>query len=229
MTVRLAFDTSGAWGSVAVDIDGTVRGSALLEDRTEHAGRLLPAIHESLAGAGLTARDVSEIVVGEGPGSFTGVRVAAATAKGLALALGVSLRPVSSLAAAALTAPLSALEEPTVRYVLFDARADRVYGACYRTGATVFEELVPPHAGRVQDVLEGRIPAGAEFTGDGAIKHGALLRAAGYGIAVESAAPGYALGLLRCVALGGAPEATGPADWEPRYVRASSAERLWNA
>ena len=229
MTVRLAFDTSGALGSVAVDVEGTVRGSALLERRTEHAARLLPAIHESLAAAGLTARDVSEIVVGEGPGSFTGVRVAAATAKGLALGLGVSLRPVSSLAAAALTAPLAAPDAPTVRYVLFDARADRVYGACYGTGASVFEELVAPHAGRVQDVLAGEVPPGAEFTGDGAVKHAALLLEAGYGVAVEAAASGYALGLLRCVALGGSPDLVDPAGWEPRYVRASSAERLWNA
>jgi tRNA threonylcarbamoyladenosine biosynthesis protein TsaB len=228
VTVRLAFDTSSAVGSVAVDVDGTVRGTALLEHRTEHAARLLPAIHESLTSAGLTAAAVSEIVVGEGPGSFTGVRVAASTAKGLAFSLGVPLRAVSSLAAAALTAPLSATDEPIVRYVLFDARGDRVYGACYRTGEAAFEELVAPHAGRVQDVLDGGVPAGTEFAGDGAVKHGDLLREAGFGVTADASAPQYALGLLRCVTLGGAPDPVDPVGWEPSYVRASSAERLWS-
>ena len=84
-----------------------------------------------------------------------------------------------------------------------------------------------PHAGRIQDVLERDLPADTEFTGDGAVKHAASLLEAGYQIAVEANAPAYALGLLRCVALGGAPELVDPAGWEPRYVRASAAERLW--
>lgn len=228
--VLLAFDTSGVYGSVAVAVGDTLRAGTILPDRAEHASKLLPAIDEVLREAGLEIGDVDGIVVGEGPGSFTGVRVAAATAKGLSTSTRVPLRPVSSLAAAAL---VSLGEGPTsspatgTRYALFDARGDRVYGACYRVSERALEELVAPHAGRIGDVLDGDVPPGTVFTGDGASKHRPRLEDAGYRVVAEASALPLAPGLLRCAALGAAPEVDDPGAWEPRYVRASSAERLW--
>lgn len=228
--VLVAFDTSGAYGSVAVAIGDTLRAGTILPDRAEHASKLLPAIHDVLREAGLEIGDVAGIVVGEGPGSFTGVRVAAATAKGLSGSAGIPLRPVSSLAAAALVAvgdgPSSSPATGT-RYALFDARGDRVYGACYRVGEQALEELVPPHAGRIGDVIGGDVPRGTVFTGDGASRHRPLLEDAGYRVVTEASALPLAPGLLRCAALGAAPEVEDAGSWEPRYVRASSAERLW--
>jgi tRNA threonylcarbamoyladenosine biosynthesis protein TsaB len=228
--VLLAFDTSGAYGSVAVAIGDTLRAGTILPDRAEHASKLVPAIDEVLREAGLQIGDVDGIVVGEGPGSFTGVRVAAATAKGLSGSAGIPLRPVSSLAAAALVAvgegPSSSPATGT-RYALFDARGDRVYGACYRVEERTIEELVAPHAGRIGDVIEGNVPPGTVFTGDGASRHRPLLEDAGYRVVTEARALPLAPGLLRCAALGAAPEVDDPGSWEPRYVRASSAERLW--
>ncbi|MDF2697777.1 MAG: tsaB, partial [Labilithrix sp.] len=113
----LAFDTSIAVGSVAVGLGGELLASATLDERKEHASRLVPSIEKVLERAAMRITDVGGIVVGEGPGSFTGVRVAAATAKGLAHALGVPLWAFSSLAAAAL-----AEDAGPTRYVLFDAR-----------------------------------------------------------------------------------------------------------
>src|SRR3982751_4941760 len=97
----LAFDTSCRITAVALLEDARV----LVEDSTSseerHAESLLPRIEHCLAAAGFTLRDVDVFAVGIGPGSFTGVRVGVATAKGLGLATGKPVRGVASLAALA--------------------------------------------------------------------------------------------------------------------------------
>jgi tRNA threonylcarbamoyl adenosine modification protein YeaZ len=166
---------------------------------------------------------LSAIVVGEGPGSFTGVRVAAATAKGLSRSLGVPLWAVSSLAAAAL-----AVDDGSIRYALFDARAERVYGACYRVGDNAVEMLVPPHAGDLRDVLGGDVPRGTTFVGDGSEKHRIAIERAGFPVGTPDPDVPLAVGLLEFVRR--APDYAGVPDvamWEPEYVRVSGAERLW--
>lgn len=226
----LAFDTSGARGSVAVGspADGAgldIIARVLIEERLEQAARLVPAIDEALRAAGVARTSLAGIVVGEGPGSFTGVRVAAATAKGLVHALELPLWAISSLAAAAL-----AHEAGPVRYVLFDARGDRVYGACYGVGSARVQELVPPHPGTLRDALAGDVPAGTVFVGDGARRHRAAIEGAGYRVDPGAGVRTLAEGLLGWLAL--SPELPSVADassWEPSYVRAWSAEPQWNA
>jgi tRNA threonylcarbamoyladenosine biosynthesis protein TsaB len=71
------------------------------------------------------------VIVGAGPGSFTGVRVAAATARGLAHGLGVPLYAYSSLAAVAMETGLDGNV-----CALFDARRGEVYAACYESSGT---------------------------------------------------------------------------------------------
>jgi tRNA threonylcarbamoyladenosine biosynthesis protein TsaB len=222
--VLVALDTSGSFGSVAVGSPSSVRACVTLAEPRQHASRLVPAIDEALAGAGVGRADLTGVVVGEGPGSFTGVRVAAATAKALAHALAVPLWAVSSLAGAALAAGVG-----PVRYVLFDARADRVYGACYGVGSTRVEELVAPHGGTLRDLLAADVPPGAIFLGDGAERHQAVIEGAGFEVASASRDTA-AEGLLRYLAR--RPEAEpvhDPFGWEPAYVRTSGAERLWSA
>lgn len=228
----LAVEASSAVATVAVGLgDGTVLGEVILEERRRHAARLVPAVAEALEAAGVGAGGLAGILVGGGPGSFTGVRVAAATAKGLCHALHLPLRAVSSLVAAALargdeeggTAPSA-----RVRYVLLDARGDRVYGACYRVGRTV-ETLIPPHAGTLRDVLEGDTPGGTVFSGDGAVRHREALEGAGFEVEPPPAGRPTARGLLRWLSLDpAAPPVAEPATWEPTYLRASNAEREWN-
>lgn len=219
----LAFDTSGPIGSVAVAAHDEVLARALMTRQASHASALVPTIDAVLEEGGVDLAEVEVVVVGEGPGSFTGVRVAAATAKGLCRALGVPLRTVSSLAAAALAA-----ESGGVRYALFDARSQRVYGACYAVGGDRVRTLVPPHAGELGDVLESTLPDGTVFVGEAATKHRELIEGAGHDVVEVGAGGSLADGLVRYLALH--PE-TPPVDdlsgWEPLYVRASSAERLW--
>ena len=137
--VILAFDTSSAVGSVAVGRGGIVLAQQELEQQRKHASALIPAISTVLSEAGIDKSELDGIVVGEGPGSFTGGRVAAATAKGMAHALEVPLWPVSSLAAIALS-----VRGFGIRYVLFDARKQRVYGACYSVGTVSYTHLTLP-------------------------------------------------------------------------------------
>ena len=211
----VAFDTAGQVGSVAVSRGGDVLARVVLEERGRHAAGLVPAIGETLDQAGVDAEELSGIIVGEGPGSFTGVRVAAATAKGLAAGWNVPLWAVSSLAAGALAA-----QGAGVRYVLFDARGDRVYGACYGVGSVGVQTLAPPHGGTLRDVLSESVAAGAVFMGDGAVQHRAVIESAGFRVEDEPAGVPSGDALIRFLALH--PEAPPIPDvgaWEPRYVR----------
>lgn len=222
MSPLLALDTSGPIGSVAVGEGASVLAQVTLREHREHASRLIPAVDEALAAAGVSRGEVTGVVVGEGPGSFTGVRVAAATAKGLAHALGVPLVAVSSLTATALAA-----DAGPIRYVLFDARGDRVYGACYGIGTAGVQELVAPHGGVLRDVLADQVPAGAVFLGDAAERHRSAIEGAGFPVCTDSGDP-VAVGLLRYVSRVDVEPVADPFAWEPAYVRASNAERLWN-
>ncbi len=223
----LALETSGPVGSVAVTRGAEALATRTMERRAAHASQLVPAIAEVLEEAGAQPPDLDAIVVGEGPGSFTGVRVAGATAKGLAHALGLPLWAVSSLAAAALGG-MGDGTRPTVRYVLFDARGDRVYGACYGIGDAGMETLVAPHAGRIRDVLAGDVPPGAVFVGEGAERHRGSIVGAGFEFSAAPAGQPRADALVRCLALGRQTEpVTSLESWEPRYLRASNAEREW--
>lgn len=222
--IQLAFDTSGPIGSVAVARGHEILGRAEMTERTAHAATLMPTLQRTLERAGLERRSVEGVLVGEGPGSFTGVRVAAATAKGLGHALSIPVRAVSSLAAAAL-----AVDAGPVRYALFDARAERVYRGCWGVGSDHLVELVAPDAGELRDVLADDVPGGAVFVGDGAWKHRGVIEGAGFPVADPGDARTLAEGLVAYLARVDLEPIADLAGWEPAYGRASSAERLWRS
>ena len=215
----LAFDTSGPVGSVAVASGADVLARAVMTSRNEHAARLLPTIEEVLDDAGVHLDELDGMLVGEGPGSFTGVRVAAATAKGLGHGTRLPVRAGSSLAAAA-----CAVETTPIRCALFDARAERVYAACYGVGRDHVEELLPPHASELRGLLASDLPAGAVFVGDGAERHRRVIEGAGFSVAEASAT--LADGLVALETLGGLRPVPELGAWEPIYLRGSGAERL---
>ncbi len=216
--VLLAFDTSGPTGSVAVSRGGEELATAKMTEQGAHSRELLPAIRQTLDRAGVRLDDVTGVVVGGGPGSFTGVRVAAATAKGLVRSRGVPLVAISSLTGAAL-----AIAGDGARYALFDARSERVYGACVELDHGKFRFVHGPHAGEIKDVLERPVPRGAIFVGDGAAKHRSRIEDAGFSVS-GAGDEGVALGLLRRMWVEPVPDFEGdPRGWEPLYLRESSA------
>lgn len=224
----LALDSSGMVGYVAVSRGAEVLARLTLEHRGQHASRLLPAVDEVLDEAGVDREELSGIVVGEGPGSFTGVRVAAATAKGLARGLDLPLWALSSLAAGAVADLGSA--SPGVRFVLFDARAERVYGACYGVGVAGVETLVPPFAGELRELLAGDVPVGAAFTGGAAERHRRAIEGAGYAVLLPPLGEPTGDALIHFLSTHPDTSPVGSFEtWEPRYLKASSAERAWDS
>ena len=103
--LSLGFDTSAAHCAAAL-----LSGDRVLDQRVEpmvkgQAERLFPMLDQMLTGAGLGWRDLSVIGVGTGPGNFTGIRIAIAAARGLALSLGIPAIGVSVTEAGALDLP----------------------------------------------------------------------------------------------------------------------------
>jgi tRNA threonylcarbamoyladenosine biosynthesis protein TsaB len=212
----IAFETSTDIGSVAVGRGPELMGEVVIGARSRHAEQLLPALDFILHSAGIDRGDIRGIVVGAGPGSFTGVRVAAATARGLAAGLDVPLYAYSSLAALA----LEAMADRPV-WALFDARRGEVYAACYaRSTGDVLTEIAAPRALLAADVRAAG-PSDARFAGDGARRYADVL-----GIAPPPPVHPRASALLRLAAAD--PEAGSIRDiagWEPSYLRDSGAER----
>ncbi|MEW5928258.1 MAG: tRNA (adenosine(37)-N6)-threonylcarbamoyltransferase complex dimerization subunit type 1 TsaB [Gemmatimonadota bacterium] len=220
----LALDTSTSVGSVAVGVGDRLLAETALTVGSGHSSALLPAIDAALRSAGLAPGDLAAVVVGGGPGSFTGVRIAAATAKGIVHAAGIPLWAYSSLAAAA--AGSWGADRPVC--ALFDARRRDVYAACYRFGPKV-DEVMAPEALVLDELLE-RFRGGPPplFTGEAAVIHREEIeREPGARVVPAHLAAPRASALLAL--LRAAPElgrVAEPAHWEPEYVRASGAERI---
>jgi tRNA threonylcarbamoyladenosine biosynthesis protein TsaB len=217
----LALDSSTSLGSVAVGDASGVYGEVTRNVAGGHSSALLPAVEQVMEAAGLKPRELAAIAVGGGPGSFTGLRVAAATAKGMVQALHLPLFAYSGLLATAASAWAAA--GPVC--ALFDARRSDVYAACYAFPRTI----LPPTALAIDEVVErfrgGEVPL---FVGEGALLHRELLeRELGAVVGPAQLAAPRASALIWLAVH--APEqgrVADPTAWEPEYVRASGAERV---
>ncbi len=130
----LALETSSSLCGVALltQLDGQSRVRALEHDATgEHAERLLPMADDLLAQAGIARSDLAAVAFGQGPGGFTGLRVACGVAQGMAFALDIPVIPVVSLLAVAARDYHAATALASVSVVLQDARMGEVYLAAY--------------------------------------------------------------------------------------------------
>lgn len=216
----VAIETSTDAGSIALGRGVELAGEVLVGVRTRHAESLLPALEFLLRTCRVERRAIAGVVVGGGPGSFTGVRVAAATARGLAHGLEVPLFAYSSLAAVAIQAGVDGNV-----CALFDARRGEVYAACYATGsAAISRQLLEPQALRLSDLLDRAAAWDPVFAGEGAERHAAHL---GAGRRIAAGIVPRASSLLRLLHAddAGAGRVADVSAWEPSYLRASGAER----
>ena len=131
MRITLAIDTSTSRTSVAIIEDGSILWSGHRDGATEH-GPALP----SLVQEGIKGFVIDEVVVGMGPGPFTGLRVGIAFAQSFALARGILVRGVCSLDA------IAAQVDEKDFIVTVDAKRKEVYWARYKDGVRVGEPAV---------------------------------------------------------------------------------------
>jgi tRNA threonylcarbamoyladenosine biosynthesis protein TsaB len=151
----LALDTATENCSAALLIDGQLTARERLLERG-HADSILGMIDEVLAAAGASLAGLTAIAFGRGPGSFTGVRLAASVTQGLAHGGGVPVVPVSDLAA---VAQRILQDDPSARRVLVcnDARMREVYWGCFARSAADLAASVGEE--RVSDPARVVLPA----------------------------------------------------------------------
>jgi tRNA threonylcarbamoyladenosine biosynthesis protein TsaB len=143
----LALDTSTMTASAAVLIDDApVADEAVDTSGGASSEALMPLVARVLERAGVAPRDLDAVAVGAGPGSFTGLRIGMATAKGIAFAAGVPLWAVSSLAALALGAVRRGATGTIIP--VLDARRGELYAGYYRDDLTALapEAVLAPSA-----------------------------------------------------------------------------------
>jgi len=167
----LAIETSSRIGSVAL-VSGAETAEISIAEPREQTERLLPAIDALLAAAGIGLDGLDAVAFGRGPGSFTGLRVAAAFAQGLGLARGVPLIAVSSLAVVAQRAWREHGLERTL--VCVDARMGEIYWASFAIRDGISVALGEEQVGTPDRIVA---PAGVRFgaVGDAFAAHGEAL------------------------------------------------------
>jgi tRNA threonylcarbamoyl adenosine modification protein YeaZ len=205
----LALDTATpAVTAGVVELAGTdvqLRSARVERDARKHAELLMPSVQGACADAGVTLRDLDAVVVGTGPGPFTGLRVGMVTAAALADGLGLPVHGVCSLDAIAVDAAAESLAGPLL--VVTDARRREVYWAAYDAlGRRIDGPHVSPPAQAASRAIELGVVAGA---GDMAVAVG--LRA----LPQQAPSPS-GLVTVAVVALCSGAE---PAPLEPLYLR----------
>jgi len=161
----LVIDTSGPVCGAAVMDEERVYSEFTAQNKNTHSASLMPMIEAALNAAGTEIKDLDAIAAVTGPGSFTGVRIGVATAKGLAHGAGLPCIPVDALEALS----ASAGEFEGAICPIQDARAGQVYGAVFRNG----ERLTGDAPMKLEDYLNTAEPLAERFLfiGDGVPVH----------------------------------------------------------
>jgi tRNA threonylcarbamoyladenosine biosynthesis protein TsaB len=224
----LAMDTASDQASVALGEPGA--GNTALEENLvgarRHAAALLPLIQQLLERSGSTLDALSGIVLSDGPGSFTGLRVGAAVAKALVDARGLPLWIAPSLLVRA-----SHVARPdTLVLAVANALRGEVYAGAYRFGSEgIRTELVPSvrrpedivSSGLEPDILVGEVPPAVR---------GILEQWSAKVVVGPPEGSPHAARLLDLVGRrGGAREVPAVREWEPLYGRPAEAQARWES
>lgn len=210
--IVLAFDCATGPTSVVLWRDGVILARVDDPGPQGQAETLVPLIGEALSRAGVEPAAIERIAVTLGPGSFTGVRIALAAARGLSLATGAPIAGASTLEVMAAALPAAPL--PTL--VALDARRGEVYAQLFDQAGTA---LGPPAAVPLDELPAFAPPGPLRLAGGGADLAAAALGRDGL-VRASPAGPDAAV-LAALAARGGVP-AGGPP--EPIYLRAPDAK-----
>ncbi len=222
----LAFETSAKAGSVALMDEARLLGESYQNTGLTHSQTLLTMAQQLLEGCGKKPDDVTAVAVAAGPGSFTGVRIGAAAAKGFAWARELSCYGVSTLEAMAVNL---GIWEGYVCPVM-DARRSQVYNALFRAEKGSLQRLREDRAIALEELgseLEG-LDGPIFLVGDGSILCHNTLKERVPGLVcpaehrMHQRAAGVALAAREMAVRGQAPSG---AELVPNYLRLSQAER----
>lgn len=226
----LALETSTEICSVALWRDGVV-SERVLPSGGGHSERVLPFVAELLSELKLQLHDLAAVAYGEGPGAFTGLRLACGVAQGLAFGAGLPVIGVGSLEALAWAA--SRATGHLLIYPVVDARMNEVYFAAYQCQGGVCAEVLAPGVAAASDVI---LPQGAGWFGCGsgfaayetALSWRLAENLAGFDAAMQPSAA--AVATLAAARLSRGEEGGDPFSAQPAYVRQkvalTTAERL---
>lgn len=212
-----ALDTATPDPALAV-LDGDVVIAEAWLGRAPGGGRrILEATHHLFAMSGTVPADLREVVVGIGPGGFTGIRIGIATALGLGQALGIPVHGASTLEALALGLIVARRAPAEIIAPVIDARRHQVFAAAYVADGTVLSEVIAPAAWAPGDLADALVAAGgAVLGGDGAalvpLREGVRRAPAG---ATDRVAASLLVSRVR---------AAGPRPVAPDYLRLPDAE-----
>lgn len=196
--------------------------------RPRHTMRVLPLVAEVMAAAGVSWADIDRIAVGVGPGTFTGLRVGVATARGLAESRGIPLVGVSTLHAVALGAAEAAEAGEDAVIAVIDARRGEVFAAGWSLQVVadpLARPLLAPQAVPVTKLAETLHRARLRWlaAGDGSVAFREALERSGARIPKDDSERNRVSAIDHCrLALGLPPEP--PGGVRPEYLRLPDAE-----
>lgn len=161
----LGIDSSGMTASVALAADDILMAEFTINNKRTHSETLLPMIDKMLDTVGVEPSELTAVAIASGPGSFTGLRIGAATAKGLALALDIPVVAVPTLEG--LSYNLAGDKRLIVS--VMDARRNEVYAGAYNVKLKDSETVIQETALPVNELLDKLEELGREviFVGDG--------------------------------------------------------------
>ena len=148
MSLILHIDTAVTTASVCISKDGTLLAMAENKNQKDHAEWLHPAIEGLLKENGIGINNLNAVAVSNGPGSYTGLRVGLASAKGFCFALNIPLITISTLEIMTIAALRSQstnqlINQPTLFCAMIDARRMEVFTALYNKDLNI---ILTPHA-----------------------------------------------------------------------------------
>lgn len=161
----LGIDSSGLVATVALMSEGILAAEYTIHNKKTHSQTLLPMIADMMKMAEIDLAELDCIAVSAGPGSFTGLRIGASTAKGLAWTLGIPIVPVSSLMGLA----ANMTEHGAVVCPVMDARRNQAYYGIYRVTEGIPDVICEPGTESIENVVEAVNGIGEPvlFLGDG--------------------------------------------------------------
>ena len=207
----LAIESSGLVASAAVFADDTIVAEFTVNNKQTHSQTLLPMIDQVVTMSGIDLKEIDAIATTSGPGSFTGLRIGAATAKGLGLALHKPIVPIIC--------------------PMMDARRNQVYAGVYRVGDMLLECVTGQKAVSIEDYITELNDLGDPVTvlGDGVPVHREALQQ-GLNVAWQEAPAHMNRQSAASVAVLGARyydegKIVSAEAFRPDYLRKSQAER----